>query len=80
MELSSTIKAVIEYMNHGARCHGIMGIVAASEVKGQRQECECELFDHEYVNQSNYWEDDFHGIIYLPIGNDEYLVVEYGSH
>lgn len=79
-DIIGLIKAAIKYVDADSRCHGITGIVTAADVKGEKQESDCELFDHEFVDQHAYFEDDFHGTIYLPMPNGEYLAIYYSSN
>jgi len=71
------IKQAIKYMKEDSRLVGLTGIVPASEVRGQRQPCDCEWFDHEYVDQQAMYEDDFWGTVYLPLPNGEYMAMEF---
>lgn len=48
--------------------------------KFQRQECDMEEFDYEFINQNSgggILGDSFTGIIAFPIDKDKYLIVDY---
>lgn len=46
--------------------------------KGNKQDSEIDIFDHEYVNQkTGCCGDDYYGEIYYPIGNGKYLEVSF---
>lgn len=79
MDILDLVKSAIEYISENSKCLGISKIVTADQVKGSRQECECENFDHEFVDQWNYWEDDYYGTVYLPLPNGEYMALDYTS-
>lgn len=57
-------------MKENTRLVGITGIVEAGKVRGQKQECESEFFDHAFVDQQAYFEDDYFGTVYLPLPNN----------
>ena len=75
METLDLIKAALAYLKNDARVHGIESIVAAEKVKGDRQECDCEHFDHEFNDITPQFEDDFFGTVYLPLPNGEYMAI-----
>jgi hypothetical protein len=79
ISVSDTVKRAIDYVSVFATTVGITGVVKKDEVKGFLQKSESEFYDHEYDDHNTYWEDDFYGTIYLPIGNDEYFAVSYDS-
>lgn len=79
MDIIDLIKTGMKYVGEDARLYGLTGFVPASEVEGDRQSCDCGAFDHEYVNQYQFFEDDYAGTVYLPLPNGEYMALEYRS-
>lgn len=77
MDAATIIKQVTSYLSEDSRDFGIVGIVSESEVKGYRQSSDCEIFDHEFVDQRAMYDDDYFGEIYFPIGNGEYIKARY---
>ena len=75
--LAAWLDTLIEYMDE--RAWQMVGLVSLP--KGERQESDCALFDHEYIEQSCAYEDTYHGHIYFPIGeqNAGYLKVYFCS-
>ena len=75
--LAAWIDTLIEYMDEGSG--QMVGLVSLP--KGDRQESDCALFDHEYVEQSCAYEDTYHGHIYFPIGEQHvgYLKIYFCS-
>lgn len=62
--LANWLEALIEYMD--GQQWQIKGIVSLPD--GVRQESECPLFDHEYVEQTQIYDDSYHGHLYFPLG------------
>jgi len=77
METIELIKKAIAYMKEDSRLIGLTGIVPAGNVKGQQQGCDCEFFNHEFVDQKASYDDDFWGTVCLPLPNGEYMAMEF---
>lgn len=71
------IKEAIAYMKEDSRLIGMTGIVPLDQVKGKRQECDSEFFDHEFVDQQCQFDDDYWGTVYLPLPTGEYMAMEF---
>lgn len=73
MDVLDLIKEGFKYVYNDCGGLGMQQIVSANMVTGTRQECDCELFDHEYVDQEcGISGDDFSGFIYLPLPGNQY--------
>lgn len=70
------VKKALEYVSESGHSW-LSRIVSSSDVKGERQDSDCDLFDHEFVDQHSSFEDCFHGTMYLPLSNGEYLEIGY---
>jgi hypothetical protein len=75
--LANWLEVLIEYMD--GQSWQMVGI--DSMPQGDRQESDCELFDHEYVEQKRAYEDSFHGHLWFPLGDqgEGYLKVYFFS-
>ena len=73
--LEEHINEIMEYLNDNSS-YGITGIVDKPE--GEKQKCDCVLFDFEWVDQhAGYCGDDYYGHIYFPLPSGKYLKVFY---
>jgi hypothetical protein len=79
MDILDLIKVALAYVGDESHCHGITRIVAADQVSGERQDCDCEHFDHEFVDQRSHYEDNYYGTVYLPLPNGEYMALDYSA-
>jgi len=63
--LANWLEVLIEYMD--GQSWQMVGIDAMPQ--GDRQESDCVLFDHEYVEQKRAYGDSFHGHLWFPLGD-----------
>lgn len=83
MDKLDLVQEAFDYLSDGARCHGLQAIVKKSDVKGRLidgDECDAEHFSHYYSDVQCYWEDDFSGLVYMPLSDDKYGVFLLTSH
>lgn len=75
--LANWLEVLIEYMD--GQSWQMVGIDAIPQ--GDKQESDCVLFDHEYVEQTRAYEDSFHGHLWFPLGDQAggYLKVYFCS-
>ena len=79
MDVETVITEIIEGMREDCHSVCIIGIVNAEQVKGQRQDCDIPMFDHEVVDQHTaaYAEDSFYGNVYFPLPSGKYIQVHF---
>lgn len=65
--LANWLEVLVEYMDSDSRSWQIVEV--GCNPKGERQESDCALFDHEYVEQSRAYGDTYHGYLYFPMGD-----------
>lgn len=76
LTIERIIHEIDAYMNDEGTLLGFPSIV--DKPNGEKQMCEIEIFDHEYVDQhTGFCSDDYFGTMAFPLPSGKYIEISY---